>query len=86
MSTFPRHDVVGTALSEPVTAPSEDACRGLCCANATAASSSSPRCVGYAFSTFPFADGHLCILLSNVTSIVPSNIMNGAVVPEVLGS
>lgn len=69
LRAFPNYDLVGTRLVR-LSAASEDDCRTACCA--------APACAGYAFgaellASLPSAP---CFLLSNVTQLVPSNMMN----------
>jgi hypothetical protein len=73
---FSAHDVVGSVMRIATAANVSD-CKSLCCANST--------CVGYSFFTLPFLAQPPCMLLSNVSSIVPSNFASGGVNASLLG-
>jgi hypothetical protein len=67
------HDVIGTRLAR-LTLGSEDACARSCCAQ--------PACAGYAFAgelLSPSQPSAPCVLLSNVSQLVPSNFVNAGV-------
>jgi hypothetical protein len=72
LRSLPGYDLVGTRLARLAVA-SEGDCRTACCA--------APACAGYAFGAELLASAPTapCALLSNVTQLVPSTIMNAGV-------
>jgi hypothetical protein len=76
LTPFVGYEIVGTRLSTNST-PTEAKCLALCCFDSS--------CLAYSNFTLPIGSSTPCILLSTVTSIVPSTIMSGGVRPSVLG-
>lgn len=73
--SFSNYDAVGNILMSS-TALSLSACKALCCSNTA--------CVGFSFITLPIEDAP-CLLLRNVSSLVPSNYVSSAVNGSLLG-
>ena len=70
---MPDHDLIGTRLAR-LTLASQDACARACCAQ--------PACAGYAFAgelLSPSQPSAPCVLLSNVSQLVPSNFVHSGV-------
>lgn len=75
MVNFLNYDAIGSVLLSS-SALTLSACKDLCCSNSS--------CVGFSFVTLPIPDAP-CLLLKNVTSLVPSNYASSAVNGSLLG-
>jgi hypothetical protein len=73
---FPRHDVVGTVFSL-ISVQSAGGCLSSCC--------NSSICAGFSFLSRPPGAPENCLLLTNITSVVPSNFASGGVRNALLG-
>jgi hypothetical protein len=70
---FPSADLAGDRLDSFIS-PSEGFCAGACCGQTT--------CLGYSFTNIIL---QTCILLSNITYVIPSSFMSSGVKNTVLG-